>query len=55
MCVYETYLFEKKFVKREVVWDSVVCFCPNMGVVGAEPRLHAFSYDVSVKKKKNYF
>lgn len=29
-------------------------FCEIIGVLGAEPRRHAFSYDVSVKiKKKN--
>lgn len=45
-----TYLLEKKFVNLEVVWDSV-CFWPKMGVVGAEPRRHAFSYDVSAKRE----
>lgn len=27
-------------------------FCESIGVFGAEPRLHAFSYDVSVRKER---
>lgn len=43
-----TYRFEKKFVKRDVdCWCSGWFFCPKIGVDGAEPRRHAFSYDVS--------
>lgn len=30
-------------------------FCVSIGVFGAEPRLHAFSYDVSAKYLKNKF
>lgn len=45
-----TYRFEKKFVKRDV--DCCSVFWPRMGVFGAEPRLHAFSYDVSVKREE---
>ncbi len=52
-----TDLFEKKFVNRDVECDSF-CFCPSIGVAGAEPRRHAFSYDVSerkqIEKKINY-
>lgn len=29
-------------------------FWLSMGVFGAEPRLHAFSYDVSAKKSENF-
>lgn len=47
-----TYRFEKKFVKRDVDCCSGGFFWPNIGVDGAEPRLHAFSYDVSAKGKK---
>lgn len=44
-----TYRFEKKIVNRDAD-DSG--FWLIMGVFGAEPRLHAFSYDVSAKKSK---
>lgn len=47
-----TYRFEKKFVNRDVVCCSGGFFWPNIGVDGAEPRRHAFSYDVSVSRKK---
>jgi hypothetical protein len=43
-----THRFEKKIVNRDAD-DSG--FCVNIGVLGAEPRLHAFSYDVSVNTK----
>ena len=46
-----TYRFEKNIVNREVD-DSG--FCVSIGVFGADPRLHAFSYDVSAKKKKMF-
>lgn len=39
-------LFEKKKDARR---DGLCCACaPGTGVLGAEPRRHAFSYDVSV-------
>ena len=47
-----TYRFEKKIVKRDAD-DSG--FWLSMGVFGAEPRLHAFSYDVSANKKVKIF
>lgn len=46
-----TYRFEKKFVNRDVDCCSGGFFCPNIGVDGAEPRRHAFSYDVSVERE----
>lgn len=46
------YRFEKKIVNRDVD-DSG--FCVIMGVFGAEPRRHAFSYDVSASKKNEKF
>ena len=48
----ETYRFEKNIVNREAD-DSG--FCVSIGVLGAEPRLHAFSYDVSVNKEEKKF
>lgn len=47
-----TYRFEKKFVNRDVDCCSGGFFWPKIGVDGAEPRRHAFSYDVSVKNKQ---
>lgn len=44
----KNYLFEKKFVNLDVVCCSF--FWPNIGVAGADPRRHAFSYDVSVMR-----
>lgn len=54
---WETYRFEKKFVNRDVDCCSGGFFWPNIGVDGAEPRRHAFSYDVSanVKEKQKKF
>lgn len=45
------YLFVKKFVNRDV--DCCPCeLCSfKTGVEGADPRLHAFSYDVSEKRR----
>lgn len=43
----KTYRFEKKFVNRDVDCCSGGFFWPKIGVDGAEPRRHAFSYDVS--------
>lgn len=48
----ETYRFEKKFVNRDVDCCSGGFFWPSIGVDGAEPRRHAFSYDVSANGKK---
>lgn len=45
----ETHRFEKKMVNREAD-DSG--FCVSIGVLGADPRRHAFSYDVSASKIK---
>jgi hypothetical protein len=42
--------FEKKFVNLDVLCWS---FWPIIGVVGADPRRHAFSYDVSAKQQAN--
>lgn len=40
--------FEKK---KEARREGLCCACaPGTGVLGAEPRRHAFSYDVSVNK-----
>lgn len=41
---YETYRFENM---ENMELDCCSGFCPNIGVLGADPRLHAFSYDVS--------
>lgn len=49
----KTYRFEKKLVNRDVdCWCSGWFFWPKIGVDGAEPRLHAFSYDVSGRETK---
>lgn len=45
LCVI--YRFEKKFVNLDV--DCCSFFCPRIGVAGADPRRHAFSYEVSGK------
>lgn len=42
-----THRLEKKIVKRDAEDDSG--FCESIGVLGALPLLHAFSYDVSVR------
>lgn len=42
-----THRFEKKIVKRDADDDSG--FCESIGVLGALPLLHAFSYDVSIR------
>lgn len=44
-----THRFEKNIVNRDAD-DSG--FCVSIGVLGADPRLHAFSYDVSVSGRK---
>lgn len=38
-------------MNRDVDCCSGGFFCPKIGVDGAEPRRHAFSYDVSKLKK----
>lgn len=49
--VRKIYRFEKRFENKEL--DCCSGFEPNIGVFGADPRLHAFSYDVSEIQRKS--
>ena len=46
----KTNRFEKKIVNLEV--DDCSAFCDRIGVFGADPRLQAFSYEVSERIKR---